>query len=785
MIADWLRRQGRSYCVREDVERVVENELHDEQSRVRSFVQYLLKQGEEDHASEIEELPALIALAWTLRRSGSMRKLARPEKIANELKLVGVACDPDTLLGYLARAHDNELLIKEGDRYGFATRWLAEWLHVMHADGPHPVIRKAEPDLVLNRYRIVELVASGGQGTVYRARDTRVETRVILKVYPRTQINGVSGIVEREAKALSQIEHDGVVRCLDFGIDQNKGDVIVLELVPGMTLRSLLSEQPKSAAELIGVGGKLSTQVKLLVQLASALTECHRAGVVHKDLKPENVVIGQRAGLWLPKIIDFGLAAQVGAQTANVSTVGSYTPGYVAPERYNGECRRAPSDVYSLGVIAHEVLTGVAPFPMDPAAAREAQVKGRFQSLKELRPDVPLRLSELISSMLASDPAARPNAITVMNELPLTLDSTDWKELFTRGKDAYGNADAETALSYFERAAFSARDADRGTREYAELLGLLLDSSEDCDKTLVIAPKLAQVYAVAILAGAQRNIHDAGKALEGFIEKLMQKPANDSEAKESKRSALSSVLITLSDHAPVMAGKRVVEALVAGAFEPPLTQQREDIFLLASAYREANLVDTAMLLSWCLTWSKRLRERGEPLASCQVWLQRAERLSGAGSQELRQEQARVEALLRKTATPSRLARRVADQEPVSKVVGDNERGHLHVERIQHWAGRLLKLHPYVQAIRRVRKDPGVPLYPTRVLDSSNLAQHVAAAKGIPEERLIPAVLDASYCNPSTTALRINIILGDGTTIAERELATEELRKDSSLFGDDA
>ena len=97
----------------------------------------------------------------------------------------------------------------------------------------------------------------------------------------------------------------------------------------------------------------------------------------------------------------------------------------------------------------------------------------------------------------------------------------------------------------------------------------------------------------------------------------------------------------------------------------------------------------------------------------------------------------------------------------------------------------MKRHPYVQAVRRVRRDPNLDLRPTRILDLSNIAQHATAAQGMEPKRIIPAVLDESYCIPAgSTALRINIVLPENTTLRQRECAIERLRRDSALFGED-
>lgn len=293
MIASALRDAGRSYCLPEDVERVVENELRDEQSRVRSFVQYLLRKGEENHAAEVEELPTLIALAYVFREHRGTQRYASVERIIEEMRRARVEVEEHLLREHLASCVENELLATDGVRYGFATEWLERWLRIMYAQ-PVPIVSAKDPELVLTRYRIRSPLGSGGQAQVYEADDTRTRQKVILKIYARTA--GVSSLARAEIESLMRIDHSGVVRCRDWGTDEQKGDVVVLDRLEGKNLRWYLQHSPASANRLIGRDGDLRTQVTFLTRLAQALSECHRAGIVHRDIKPENIVVGEIGG---------------------------------------------------------------------------------------------------------------------------------------------------------------------------------------------------------------------------------------------------------------------------------------------------------------------------------------------------------------------------------------------------------------------------------------------------------------------------------------------------------
>lgn len=784
-IAARLREHGRPYCFPDDVERVVKSQLDDRQnSRVWSFLQYLLKQGEEDHASEIVELPGLLALAWTLKTRGSRRTLVAVEEIVEELRNLDVECDPTTLTTHLEAAAQNELVTRHADRYAFASGWLGEWLGVIANEKPAPVRKAKDQDLILNRYRIVELLDRGGQGTVYVAQDTLTfDSPVVLKVYARMQGDSVSSVSEREAKALCAIQHNAVVRCYSYGTDPEMGDVLVLERVKGQTLRQLMTERPKAAGDLCGIEGNITVQVKLLEQLATALAECHSVGVVHKDLKPENILLEHSAGMWFPKIIDFGISsAPLHGNQSAAPTIGPYTPGYVAPERYRGEPRRAAADIYSLGVVAYELLTGISPFPTEPVAGMKAQEEGTFRPLRELRPtDITLRLGELVESMLSPTALERPNALTVASVLPAALQAADWKEFLNLGRKAYLEGDAEAACDHLDKAARTAKEQEHQTPEYIEVLRLLVDCARDCHKIFQIAPQLVQPMLRSVI-----HNHEARELIQEFVSAVLQDAHVVTGDKDAQRTTIVTLLELLLLHEPSYGLTSSIEVMLRSVNNPVVWQNRETVYEVGVNYRATSLLTPGLLEAWCIAASKLLREKNANADEPQLWLRRAERLGIKNNPEFRAEAAEVDKLLRNTANARELPPLPASQERDENSVGEDERGHLNVSRIRNWVSRVLKRHPYVQAVRRVRKDPKLALRPTRVLDVTNIAQHIVSLPKTDVHRIIPAVLDESYCIPSgATVLRVNIVLAEATTPRQRECAYERLRKDDALFGEDS
>ena len=242
---------------------------------------------------------------------------------------------------------------------------------------------------VAGRYEILAPLGRGGMARVYRARDIVLRREVALKVLNGKADDALALRFEREARAIARLDHPGCVRILDYS-----ARYITMELVPGETLASALRDGRFDEARAIRIARGL------LVALAHA----HARGVLHRDVKPENVMLaGAR-----PVLIDFGLACldDEAAVTAVGTCVGS--PSYVAPERLLGHPYDARADVYAVGVILYEMLAGTRPFVGDTTDDIMHQTLHRPpRPLRALRPELSPALDALVRRALAKRPSRR------------------------------------------------------------------------------------------------------------------------------------------------------------------------------------------------------------------------------------------------------------------------------------------------------------------------------------------------------------------------------------------
>ena len=262
-------------------------------------------------------------------------------------------------------------------------------------------------DLVLGRYRPVRPLGSGGNGSVWLARDEQHGLDVALKIIPREGKGAARA--EREALAARRLRHDRCVRAYDVGHDASHV-YIAYEYVPGRTVREALQANALSDRATIEVAA----------QVLDALAHAHRAGIVHRDVKPSNMLLENR-GEVAARLLDFGLAQFDGADT--LTAVGDVpgTLAYISPERLAGEEASAASDVWSVGVFLWEALTDRHPFWGMPLQEVARAIEAGAPPLATERPDLPRRVLIAVDRALAPNPHARPHAAELAAELRRSL----------------------------------------------------------------------------------------------------------------------------------------------------------------------------------------------------------------------------------------------------------------------------------------------------------------------------------------------------------------------------
>jgi hypothetical protein len=261
---------------------------------------------------------------------------------------------------------------------------------------PDQAAARNDADLVLNRYRPLRPLGRGGAGSVWLARDERSGAHVALKIVAREGNAGTRA--EREAATAARLRHERCVRAYALARDREHV-YIAYEYVAGTTLRDVLREKQLGEAEIVEVGR----------QLLEGLAHAHRHGVVHRDVKPSNVLLAEGPVLSV-RILDFGLALI--EEEATLTAVGDVpgTLAYIPPERLRGEAATAAADVWAVGVILWEALAGRHPFWNGTLADTAKAIAAGAEPLQRRRPDLPRALTSLVDRALSLDPKARPSA---------------------------------------------------------------------------------------------------------------------------------------------------------------------------------------------------------------------------------------------------------------------------------------------------------------------------------------------------------------------------------------
>ncbi len=362
-----------------------------------------------------------------------------------------VIVGPQSLLSWLL---DNQVvLIEEWEELSVHDRGRVEALtgtdeildamlqrHLMTSFQADAVRRGTGTEIILGQYRLLDLLGQGGMGTVYRAEHLQLRREVAVKVMARAA-EGNQRMVNRfyaEARAVARLQHPNIVTCFDAGRIRRPGptplfrDYFVMELIHGQDLFALVREKGPLPPHRV---------CDLFRQVADALGEAHRHGLIHRDMKPPNVLVTPD---WQAKVLDFGLAR---VPQRNVTEPGTLlgTVGYMAPEQARDpHAIDSRADLFSLGATMYWALTGREPYPEsgNPLQDLHRRLTTLPPPIRQVRPEVPAELSDVVAKLMHSDPDQRfpsarsvaatltgfalwlPTAITIASESSNSSDET-------------------------------------------------------------------------------------------------------------------------------------------------------------------------------------------------------------------------------------------------------------------------------------------------------------------------------------------------------------------------
>ncbi len=267
-----------------------------------------------------------------------------------------------------------------------------------------------------NRYKLEEFIGKGGMAMVYRALDQRTGHSVAVKIL-RPEFNGDAEFLqrfEREAAAASKMNHHNIVNLLDMG-QEGECHYLVMEYVKGKTLKEIIAEK-----------GPLPPQIaaQIAIRILSALQHAHANGIIHRDIKPQNILVHSEGHI---KVADFGIARVAGTGTLSRSDSVMGSVYYFSPEQAKGGEVTEASDLYSVGVVLYEMLTGQVPFDGDtPVAVAMQQINGTPRSVRSLRPDVPPAMEKVVVKAMEKKPEMRyQSALEMAQDLHRAMQEPD------------------------------------------------------------------------------------------------------------------------------------------------------------------------------------------------------------------------------------------------------------------------------------------------------------------------------------------------------------------------
>ena len=267
--------------------------------------------------------------------------------------------------------------------------------------------------ILANRYRLTEQIGMGGMAIVYKAVDLRTGHNVAVKVL-RQEYNEDAEFVgrfQREAEAASKMTHHNIVNLLDVGMD-GENRYLIMEYVQGKTLKEVINERGRLSAPLA---------CQIAIRILSALEHAHRNGIVHRDIKPQNILVHADGHI---KVSDFGIARIADSSTLTKGDMVMGSVHYFSPEQARGEAANATSDIYSTGVVLYEMLTGRVPYDGEtPVAVAMQHLHAQPTPIQAIAPDVPPSVVQICMKAMEKNPAMRyQSARDMAADLRVALD---------------------------------------------------------------------------------------------------------------------------------------------------------------------------------------------------------------------------------------------------------------------------------------------------------------------------------------------------------------------------
>jgi serine/threonine-protein kinase len=275
--------------------------------------------------------------------------------------------------------------------------------------------------ILADRYRLTEQIGMGGMAIVYRAVDLRTGHNVAVKVL-RPEFNEDSEFIsrfQREAEAASKMTHHNIVNLLDVGMD-GENRYLVMEYVQGKTLKEVIQERGKLSAPLA---------CQISIRILSALEHAHRNGIIHRDIKPQNILVHADGHI---KVADFGIARIANSSTLTKGDNVMGSVHYFSPEQARGEGANATSDIYSTGIVLYEMLTGRVPYDGDnPVAVAMQHLHATPIPIQTLAPDVPPAVVHVCMKAMEKNPAMRyQTARDMASDLRAALEIRDDRQMY-------------------------------------------------------------------------------------------------------------------------------------------------------------------------------------------------------------------------------------------------------------------------------------------------------------------------------------------------------------------